>query len=87
MQQFLPDAESITELWGPDEACGFKVEMVHSPCLGGYGLRMQLGTDSTVLPVFPLSASEMDSPKAAARWMAQLRDNHLNQLVFLLKEQ
>ena len=85
MQQFLPDAESITEFCGAYEACGCKFEVVLSPHLGGYGLRMQLGADSNVSPVFSLPAAEMDSPEAAARWMAHLRDEQLSQFSFLLK--
>ena len=84
MKQYLPDAASITEFCGAYEQCGCKFEVVLSPQMGGYGLRMQLGANSEVLPVFPLPASEMDSPKAAARWMAHLRDTHLSQFSFLL---
>ena len=54
--------------------------------MGGYGLRIQLGANSDVLPVFPLQVSKMGSPKAAARWMEYLRDNKLSQFSFLLKE-
>ncbi|MBJ6107718.1 hypothetical protein JAO73_01760 [Hymenobacter sp. BT523] len=86
MQQFLPDAESITEFCGPYEARGFKFEVVLSPHLGGYGLRMQFGEGSSVSPIFPLPASEMDSPEAAARWMAHLRDEQLSQFSYLLRQ-
>ena len=84
MPHFIPDAESITEYCGAEEQRGCKFEVVLSPQMGGYGLRMELGANSEVLPVLPLPASEMDSPEATARWMAHLRDKHLSQ--FLLKQ-
>lgn len=84
MPHFIPDAESITEYCGAYEQHGCKFEVVLSPQMGGYGLRMELSANSEVLPVFPLPASEMDSPEAAARWMAHLRDKHLSQFSFLL---
>lgn len=84
MKQFLPDAESITDYCGAYEACGCKFEVVHSPGLGGYGLQMHYGANSSVLPIFPLPASEMDSPEAAARWMAHLRDEQLSRFSFLV---
>ena len=84
MPHFIPDAESITEFCGAYEQRGCKFVVVLSPQMGGYGLRMQLGANREVLPVFPLPASEMDSPEAAARWTAHLRDTPLSRFSFLL---
>ena len=84
MGQFIPDAESITEFRGVYEQRGCTFAVVLSPQMGGYGLRMQLGANREVLPVFPLPASEMVSPEAAARWMAHLRDTPLSRFSFLL---
>ena len=86
MPLFLPDAESITEYCGAYEARGCTFEVVRLPELGGFGLQMRYGVNSNVLPIFPLPASEMESPEAAARWMAHLRDEHLSKLPFLPKE-
>ena len=83
MPLFLPDAETITEFCGAYEACGCTFEVVNLPVLGGYGLQMQYGANSNVLPIFPLPAAEMGSPEAAARWMAHLRDEHLSKMPFL----
>ena len=84
MPHFIPDAESITEFCGAFEQRGYKFVVVLSPQMGGYGLRMQLGANREVLPVFPLPASEMASPEAAARWTAHLRDTPLSRFLFLL---
>ena len=78
MSLFLPNAELITQYCGAYEARGCTFEVVHLPELGGYGLQLRYGVNSNVLPIFPLPASEMDSPKAAARWMEHLRDEHLS---------
>lgn len=87
MQQFLPDAATITEFCGAYEACGCTFEVVDLPLLGGYGLQMQYGANSNVLPIFPLPAAEMGSAAAAARWMAHLRDEHLSKMPFLLAKE
>ena len=84
MGQFIPDVESITEFCGVYEQRGSTFAVVLSPQMGGYGLRMQLGANREVLPVFPLPASEMASPEAAARWTAHLRDTPLSRFLFLL---
>ena len=85
MKQFLPDAESITEYCGAFEALGYRFSVVPSPHLGGYGLRMEMGPDSTASPIFPLPAVEMQTEEAARRWMAELRDTRLSQFVNLLR--
>jgi hypothetical protein len=46
---------------------------------------MHIGQNSTAIPIFPLPASEMQSPEAAQQWIEYLRDNHLSQFSFLLK--
>lgn len=84
MRQLIPDAESITEFFGEYEARGYRVELISAPHLGGYALRMPLGPNDEVTPVFPLPASKMQTPEDAQRWMEHLRDNQINQFKFLL---
>ena len=86
MPHFVPDAESITEFYGEYEQFGCKFEVVPVPEMGGYGPRMELGANSEVSPAFPLLAAKMDSPEAAAQWMARLRDHERSLFFSLLKQ-
>lgn len=85
MPHYLPDAESITEYCGAYEARGCRFDIVSAAQMGGFGLRMHIGTNSTAAPIFPLPAAEMQTPEAAEQWMAYLRDNRLSQFAFLLQ--
>ncbi|MGI4886161.1 MAG: hypothetical protein ACRYFR_14490 [Janthinobacterium lividum] len=85
MPHFLPDAESITDYCGAYEACGCQFKVVRVGSVGGYGLRMDFGPGSTVLPIFPLPADEMQTPEAAQQWMEHLRDKHLSQFNYMLR--
>lgn len=85
MRQLIPDAESITEFFGEYEARGYRVELISAPHLGGYALRMPLGPNDEVTPVFPLPASKMQTPEDAQRWMEHLRDHQISQFAFLLQ--
>lgn len=86
MPHFLPDAESITDYCGAYEARGCQFKIVQLDGMGGYGLCMSFGPGSTVSPIFPLPADEMQTAEAAKNWMAYLRDEHLSQFSYLLKE-
>ena len=85
MSILLPDAELITAYCGAYEARGCTFKVVYLPELGGHFLEMHYGVNSSVAPLFPLPASELGSPEAAARWMAHLRDEYLSKLPFLDK--
>ena len=85
MPHFLPDAESITDYCGAYEARGCQFKIVQLDPMGGDGLRMNFGPGSTVSPIFPLPADEMQTAEAAKSWMEHLRDKHLSQFDFMLR--
>ncbi|OGX90481.1 hypothetical protein [Hymenobacter coccineus] len=87
MPHFLPDAKSITEFCGAYEQRGCTFKVVRASYLGGYGLQIHLGENSSIIPMLPLPAGEMGSPEAAQRWMEYLRDEHLSKFAFLLQGQ
>lgn len=81
MSQFLPDEESMAEIFGEYLARGIEFELKPEPYFQGYALKVRLGAGSDVVPLLPLPADQMQTPEAAQQWLEHVRDTMMGQLV------
>ena len=77
ISQFLPDQESLSEIFGAYMARGLTFNVQHDAYFGGYVLKVRFGEGSNAVPVFPLPAEKMQTPEEAQQWLEQVRDNEL----------
>lgn len=80
MPYFLPDQESLQEIFGAYMALGLRFEVKPDTYFGCYALKVRFAEGSNASPVFPLLPAEMQTPEAAQQWLEQLRDTKVAML-------
>ncbi|GAA3923243.1 hypothetical protein [Hymenobacter algoricola] len=81
MSQFLPDEESMTEIFGAHMARGMRFEFEPAPYFHGYALKVRMGAGSDVVPMLPLPEDEMQTPEDARAWLEHLRDTMMGRFM------
>jgi hypothetical protein len=77
MQHFMPDQELLREIFGAYMDKGLRFEVTTKLFAGEYILQVFFPGASTVAPLLPLPAEEMQTPEAAQQWLEHLRDVQL----------
>ncbi|MET4104763.1 hypothetical protein [Hymenobacter sp. UYP22] len=77
MKQFVPDQELLREVFGAYMVRGLRFEVMTELFEGTCLLQVQLSAGSTVAPLLPLPATQMQTPEAARQWLEYLRDVEL----------
>ncbi|WP_019949722.1 hypothetical protein [Hymenobacter aerophilus] len=77
MPYYLPDAESLQEIFGEYMARGLQFDVLRVKPYQCYGLRVQTGPGRLVAPLFWLQPQHMQTPEMAQQWLEQVRDTQL----------
>jgi hypothetical protein len=78
MKHFIPDQELLWEVFGAYIDRGMRFEVMTELFAEGYNiLKVQLSEGSTIAPLLPLPAAQMQTPEAARQWLEYLRDEQL----------
>ncbi len=77
MSSYLPDAESLEEIFREYMNRGLRFEVTPVKPFGCYGLRVHLGVPSNVAPLFGLWPDKMETPELAQQWLEEVRDTQL----------
>ncbi|NVO84283.1 hypothetical protein HW556_05265 [Hymenobacter sp. P5252] len=77
MPYYLPDAESLEEIFGEYMNRGLRFDLTPVKPFGCYGLRVHLGVLSDVAPLFGLWPDKMETPEQAQQWLEEVRDTQL----------
>ncbi|UYZ64892.1 hypothetical protein [Hymenobacter weizhouensis] len=77
MKYFLPDEESLREIFGAYMDKGLRFEMKPDSYFGCYALKVRFAEGSNASPVLPLYPDKMQTPEAAQQWLEHLRDEQL----------
>ncbi|RSK49393.1 hypothetical protein [Hymenobacter rigui] len=77
MPYFLPDQDSLQEIFGAYMAKGLRFEVKPDAYFGCHALKVLFAEGSNAAPVFPLPPEKMQTPEAAQQWLEQLRDTQL----------
>lgn len=77
MPYYLPDRESLQEIFGDYMAKGLQFELLPDPIFREYGLKVRFAKGSNAAPVFALPPEKMQTPEMARQWLEQLRDTDL----------
>lgn len=77
MGYFIPDQDSLQEIFGAYMARGLRFEVKPDDYFGCYAVKVRFAEGSNASPVFPLPPEEMQTPEAAQQWLEQLRDEQL----------
>jgi hypothetical protein len=78
---YLPDQQTLDEVFGPYVRLGLRFEVCAEPHFGGKVLKVHFGEGSNAVPVFPLPAERMQTEQQAQEWLEFLRDTMLTQFV------
>lgn len=81
MSQFLPDQDSMQDIFGAYLAQGLSFELQPDSYFCGCALKVYFGEGSNAVPLFPLPAEKMQTPEAAQQWLEHVRDTMLVQFV------
>ena len=77
MSYYLPDAESLEEIFGEYMNRGLRFDLTPVKQFGCYGLRVRFGLPSNVAPLFGLWPDKMETPEQAQQWLEEVRDTQL----------
>ncbi|MCR5886673.1 hypothetical protein LRS06_02560 [Hymenobacter sp. J193] len=80
MEYFLPDQESLQEIFGAYIARGLRFEVQPDAYFGYYALKVLFGEGSNASPVLHLPPEKMQTPEAAQQWLEHLRDTQLTRI-------
>ena len=74
--QFLPDEDSLRELFAPHFERGMHVFLEDHP-LYGWALKVRFSPESNALPVFDLPPEKMQTAEDAQKYVEYVRDELL----------
>lgn len=77
MKYFLPDQDSLREVFGAYMDKGLRFEMKQDSYFRCYALKVRFAEGSNASPVLPLYPEKMQTPEAAQQWLEHLRDEQV----------